>query len=152
MDLSEAYKKLNVLLSRALDEAAESDAIRTLIWEPSISDALDRERYTRDMYQFYCMSRHWRSIRKGLLRRVGWNCECCFSASYAVVHHFSYERMGKEAFDDVAVLCTDCHRRAHVSKEHNGDVERVVAASRQARGIEKTFLPWQRPKRPGAPG
>lgn len=78
-----------------------------------------RERITsRDDYrERYLRSEHWRQFRALMIGLGGKRCEDCDvrpdSTTDLDVHHLTYERLGCEAFDDVVVVCRDCHDKRH---------------------------------------
>lgn len=64
-------------------------------------------------YSKYLKSEHWLTLRGIILRLYGNHCALCRGESSLEVHHNTYERIGKELFDDLVVLCRDCHQRHH---------------------------------------
>ena len=64
-------------------------------------------------YRRYLRSERWRMLRKQVLRRAGWRCECCGRCGPLDVHHLTYERFGRESMGDLQALCRDCHDEAH---------------------------------------
>ena len=65
---------------------------------------------------------HWRRLQAAARKRAGGPiCEACgvhgtgrFQVGAKVeLHHLTYERLGNELLADVALLCHDCHQRAH---------------------------------------
>ena len=89
-------------------------------------------------YQAYLASREWALLKEQVRDRSdGW-CELCHAAPYQETHHVTYERIGNEDVDDLAGVCSPCHRwlsgksnekplaRAHlVSERLTRDEERV---------------------------
>jgi 5-methylcytosine-specific restriction endonuclease McrA len=69
--------------------------------------------WRRYRYQRYLRSERWRLLRKQVLRRAGWRCECCGRRGPLDVHHLTYERFGRELLGDLQALCRDCHDGAH---------------------------------------
>lgn len=68
-------------------------------------------------YPEYLRSAYWKKVRENVLRTRGKRCELCgtgrFSSTVLHVHHLTYERVGAEQADDLAVLCRDCHKSLH---------------------------------------
>jgi hypothetical protein len=81
-------------------------------------------------YEKYFDFPHWQEFRKQVLeiqkKKLGYNCcEKCSASPQAVtretalhVHHLTYERLGEELLEDVAIICRSCHE-----KEHGRDIE-----------------------------
>jgi len=64
-------------------------------------------------YDDYLQTYHWKEIRKGALRRARYKCQLCNNSGELHVHHKTYDTRGKEGYDDVIVLCSDCHAKFH---------------------------------------
>ena len=64
-------------------------------------------------YQMYLQSEHWKAIRNMALDRASYKCQKCGNQSDLQVHHLSYDNLGHETYDDVMVLCRDCHQEEH---------------------------------------
>lgn len=60
-------------------------------------------------YDQYLETPHWKEARKKALNRAQWRCELCASRDNLNVHHRSYERLGRELYHDLIVLCRECH-------------------------------------------
>lgn len=60
----------------------------------------------------YMNFKAWRTIKKYKLAQHPC-CQHCQSTTDLVVHHITYERLGKENLSDLAVLCRPCHNRLH---------------------------------------
>ena len=77
----------------------------------------DGDSRTRE-YKEYTYSPAWRYV-SGVIKLIhDYTCDKCeqqFNPAHLVVHHISYAHLGSELdnLDDVAVLCTDCHMKAH---------------------------------------
>ena len=78
----------------------------------------------------YLFSIHWREFRERVLtsqrERLGRNiCERCPPdaneklATDLHVHHLTYERLGEERMEDVAILCRKCHDKIHLRDPKN---------------------------------
>ena len=64
-------------------------------------------------YAEYLQSCQWREIRYHVLERCGHLCEGCRIDTATVVHHLSYEHVGRELLFELVGLCQNCHDRAH---------------------------------------
>lgn len=75
-------------------------------------------------YNVYITSPKWREIRKEAIQstylsapvhdpdRGHYHCELCgwnFHQNELEVHHLTYESLGNEAREDLAVVCSPCH-------------------------------------------
>lgn len=68
-------------------------------------------------YTKYLLSVEWRTFRMKVLSTRGTLCEECKVFGRRVeVHHLTYERVGAELPEDVAVLCNSCHVKHHTRK------------------------------------
>ena len=80
----------------------------------------------RCKYEGYLQSKKWANLRHRKLAYENYTCKRCgYSAfnNYDIertldVHHLTYERLGDENFDDLIVLCRNCHEKEH-GKECN---------------------------------
>ena len=70
---------------------------------------------SKQSYQEYLLSPHWKSIRKVALRSAGYRCKICGSAKNLQVHHITYEHLWQETDDDLLVVCKHCHEFLHSS-------------------------------------
>lgn len=77
-------------------------------------------------YQDYLEGGHWRQFRREFYREKNRVlCEACGGNDSRIsLHHKTYERLGRERFEDVVMLCEDCHDRVH---SYDGDVEKATA-------------------------
>lgn len=64
-------------------------------------------------YRDYLRTSEWTARRTAALRRAGYRCQVCNRRDRLDVHHRTYERRGREAPEDLLVLCRDCHDRYH---------------------------------------
>ena len=61
----------------------------------------------------YLRSDHWQRLSRNMLARHSY-CQACGKwEKTLIVHHITYERIGNENLDDLAVLCLSCHLMAH---------------------------------------
>ena len=92
-------------------------------------------------YKQYLASREWAVLKRQVRERSGGRCErhkaseCPWTFRFiheaTAVHHLTYERVGKEALEDLQHVCRDCHEFlsaesdhdpvAHVWASHEGD-------------------------------
>jgi hypothetical protein len=69
--------------------------------------------------RFYLRSKHWRAFRWVYGTKQGWRCKVagCSEGGYHLdVHHRTYERLFREQFSDVELLCRRHHRMQHERK------------------------------------
>jgi len=71
-----------------------------------------RENGTID-YRNYICSAAWQRVRDAFLRRHGWKCNVCGTATGVQVHHRSYRTIGRESDKDLEALCGGCHANVH---------------------------------------
>ncbi len=65
-------------------------------------------------YQAYILSPKWKLIRRMKLDQAGYCCELCFASDKILhVHHKTYRHLANEAFNELIVLCADCHAKFH---------------------------------------
>jgi hypothetical protein len=78
-------------------------------------------------YPEYLKTPHWRRVRSAMLLAHGARCQsdiCQNNDSYWVggesrihVHHATYKNRGNERFEDLRLLCDQCHKKWHDTKE-----------------------------------
>jgi len=68
---------------------------------------------THEEYLAYLRSPWWRARKALVIRFRGEACEYCGRLERLELHHLSYERLGRELPEDVVLLCSVCHQRAH---------------------------------------
>jgi hypothetical protein len=65
-------------------------------------------------YDEYLETEHWKHFRNEALKWAGHKCQLCSKEDTTlVIHHKTYENRGRETFNDVIVLCEDCHKLVH---------------------------------------
>ena len=75
-------------------------------------------RCQRPGYETYLRTQRWRDFRALALEDAQGACQRCGMSERANrllvldVHHTTYARLGREALDDVEVLCRPCHEDA----------------------------------------
>lgn len=52
------------------------------------------------------------------------------------LHHVDYSRLGREEFEDVVLLCVDCHEEVHEMKRANPELTLREATRRVKRMIK----------------
>lgn len=63
-------------------------------------------------YECYLNTKHWKHFREEAIKYFRKCCLC--SSQYKLnVHHNNYDNLGMETFNDVAVLCGECHSKFH---------------------------------------
>lgn len=67
-------------------------------------------------YKDYLNTHHWKKIKEGYIQLYGEKCEVCGDKGEEL-HHLHYESLGEEAFDDLVLLCKECHRNEHDNKK-----------------------------------
>lgn len=65
-------------------------------------------------YEDYLSSTRWNRRKHAFYGRNENSCAACSSKRRLVVHHLSYERLGRERDEDLVVLCWDCHDELHL--------------------------------------
>lgn len=71
-------------------------------------------------YKSYLKTEHWQHFRKEVIDHYDGKCAVCNSEKELNVHHRSYKNRGRETFNDVVLLCRDCHSKIHeISGETN---------------------------------
>lgn len=68
---------------------------------------------TKHQYAGCLRSAWWKSMRDKRLALDKGICQRCGKEG-DIVHHKTYENMWHEDIDDLATLCSDCHKRLHV--------------------------------------
>lgn len=65
-------------------------------------------------YYEYLKTEAWQVKRMDHLRKSGFKCQICNNGKTILdVHHRTYSRLGKEKYEDLIVLCRECHGRFH---------------------------------------
>ena len=65
-------------------------------------------------YKDYLKTEHWMKIRIKSLNNAKYSCQICNNKKCQLdVHHKTYERRGEEKYNDLIVLCRDCHSLFH---------------------------------------
>jgi len=64
-------------------------------------------------YRTYLNSLDWKAKCTRLFQLRGKRCEICNSSYRIHVHHLTYKNIFNEPFEDLQVLCFQCHRKEH---------------------------------------
>ncbi len=65
-------------------------------------------------YKIYLKTQHWQHFRQEALKYYQHKCRLCGDKEKMLdVHHCDYSNIGCETFNDVVVLCNDCHKGFH---------------------------------------
>jgi hypothetical protein len=70
----------------------------------------------RHYYAEYLSSDNWRERRTRLLKA---NCEKCGRGGDLILHHKTYEHVGRERPWELATLCPGCHAKLHAFVRQN---------------------------------
>lgn len=60
-------------------------------------------------YREYLLTPEWAARRLGKIMDADGRCQVCNSAKDLEVHHRTYARRGAERWNDLVVLCAECH-------------------------------------------
>ena len=65
-------------------------------------------------YKLYLQTKHWQHFRGETLKFAQYKCQLCNCKDKELnVYHRDYINLGYETFNDVIVLCGDCHKIFH---------------------------------------
>jgi hypothetical protein len=65
-------------------------------------------------YNDYLLTEHWKHFIKEAIKHYRYKCTLCNAKDVVLhVHHKTYENLARETFNDVIVLCADCHKMVH---------------------------------------
>ena len=67
----------------------------------------------KQWYNEYLQSDVWKRRRQRVLERANYLCESCMEEPATLVHHLTYDRVGKEPLFDLVALCDNCHKQIH---------------------------------------
>lgn len=68
-------------------------------------------------YKDYLLTDHWLHFRIEALKHSDHRCQLCNKDRVKLhVHHKTYENRGRETFNDIIVLCEECHSLVHTQK------------------------------------
>jgi 5-methylcytosine-specific restriction endonuclease McrA len=77
-----------------------------------------KNRYKR--YKARLADPSWRKLKSQNIRDRGYVCESCSSEHRIELHHITYENLGSEKLEDMALLCRNCHQEAHDKYKSSG--------------------------------
>ena len=100
------------LLNKAVvlyPDFSEASVFRQEVWH-CLLKSLDPDDNC-ETYKKYLDSPAWKMKRDDVIKRDGDQCVC--SAQATVVHHKTYNNIGKEPLSDLVALCKECHDRVH---------------------------------------
>ena len=66
----------------------------------------------KESYLNYLSSEHWKEVKRENLTSDS-KCILCNSIHRLVLHHKSYENLGRETAKDFIILCFKCHKKIH---------------------------------------
>ncbi len=85
----------------------------------SFFDKLESEHRTTNQFMSaeskleYLSSPQWFNLKQSRLSVADNVCEHCGSSMSLECHHITYENLGDENINDLAILCFDCHTELH---------------------------------------
>lgn len=80
--------------------------------KPKKNKVKDTEHW-KEKYHAYLKSNAWVRKRKHIFDIRGRYCEKCGGVNDLQIHHLTYERIFKEADEDLQVVCKTCHEGIH---------------------------------------
>jgi len=69
-------------------------------------------------YQDYLKTNHWKHFVEECKKFFNNKCQICGNKEKLQVHHNNYKNRGRETFNDVVLLCKDCHSKFHNGGDH----------------------------------
>lgn len=63
-------------------------------------------------YTEYLQSPQWKAKRIAFIARANHQCQICGASEKDVrlqIHHPNYDRLGRERYEDIVVVCVKCH-------------------------------------------
>ena len=86
--------------------------VRVETSEDTYTKVLDKLR--KMPYEYYLLTEHWRHFATEALKWANHSCQLCQNKERILhVHHKTYDNKGRETFNDVIVLCDNCHQMVH---------------------------------------
>jgi len=85
------------------------------IYEPEVISKIPSEPIymSAEDKQAYLESPEWHKLKQDKLSIANYRCEHCGADEYLELHHISYEKLGSEPLNHLAILCRDCHNELH---------------------------------------
>ena len=100
---------------------------------------VEPEKTFREIYAEYINSARWKRTKEEKIKRSNYQCERCGISKWSVkleVHHKTYERFKHERFEDLEVLCPECHALADKERKNEVDNKNEVDKSKLIIGFE----------------
>lgn len=105
----EEKEMLDSLFTKPIED--DLDIFDTIIQEDIYYKYLN---YIKSLpYKDYLQSIHWQHFRKEAIKFFRGECQLCNSNNNLNVHHRTYDNLGRETFNDVILLCGNCHNKFH---------------------------------------
>lgn len=61
-------------------------------------------------YSTYLRTKHWMRFKEEALKNTSYKCQACnINTTDLSVYHKSTNNLGRETFDDIIILCENCH-------------------------------------------
>ena len=92
-------------------------------------------------YQAYIASKEWKRFRVEAILHANGKCCQCGNADKLRCHHKNYKNLFHETFDDVMVVCENCHNLLHGGKSRRKQPRKNARLPRKQR-YAKLFRPW----------
>lgn len=113
--IQEANRTVNIYRKRLIDPINEeifNEEYRSYI---SLYDVGRRPGWNEwnEWYDAYLKSDHWVYFKTNAYNFFRNKCCLCGSENNLNLHHKNYNCLGRETFDDVVLLCSECHRTHH---------------------------------------
>lgn len=83
-----------------------------LIRQPPRSARVDTNPDHSEEYRAYLASPAWAALAERRKREAQGVCQVCGLVGELHLHHLTYARLGDEHWEDLMVLCRDCHELA----------------------------------------
>ena len=110
--------KLDV--TRLLDKALEltpnfldADRFRQEIWHKILIES-GKSMGGNSEYHRYLHSPAWSTKKAQVFERDKYRCTLCNVGAILLVHHRTYDNIGREPLEDLTTLCTPCHEKYHL--------------------------------------
>jgi 5-methylcytosine-specific restriction protein A len=72
------------------------------------------ERLRQKRPRFVLKAQEYDELKKRVLERDGWKCQCCGSPKDLQVHHLvRRSKQGSDELNNLMTLCASCHRQQH---------------------------------------
>ena len=65
-------------------------------------------------------AKQYTELRREVLRRDGWRCQCCGSQSNLEIHHQEFRsHCGDDCEPNLITLCIACHEQVHQNRQRS---------------------------------